>query len=78
MDPIVVEADKMRIYEVISNLFSNAIKFTKKSSSSNRTDASIDNDNNGGSNITVFTTIKSNQTYNKVNSLVVGRRNEVY
>jgi signal transduction histidine kinase len=59
VDPIVVEADKMRIYEVISNLFSNAIKFTKKSSSSNRTDASIDNDNNGGSNITVFTTIKS-------------------
>jgi signal transduction histidine kinase len=67
VDPIVVEADKMRIYEVISNLFSNAIKFTKKSSS-NRTDASIDNDNNGGSNITVFTTIKSNQTYNKVNT----------
>jgi signal transduction histidine kinase len=68
VDPIVVEADKIRIYEVISNLFSNAIKFTKKSSSNNRTDASTDNDNNGGSNITVFTTIKSNQTYNKVNT----------
>jgi signal transduction histidine kinase len=69
VDPIVVEADKIRIYEVISNLLINAIKFTKKSSSSNnRSDASIDKDNNGGSNITVFTTIKSNQTYNKVNT----------
>ncbi|HEY9490971.1 MAG TPA: HAMP domain-containing sensor histidine kinase, partial [Nitrososphaeraceae archaeon] len=69
VDPIVVEADKIRIYEVISNLLINAIKFTKKNSSSNnRSDASIDKDNNGGSNITVFTTIKSNQTYNKVNT----------
>jgi signal transduction histidine kinase len=69
VDPIVVEADKIRIYEVISNLLINAIKFTKKSSSNNnRSDASIDKDNNGGSNITVFTTIKSNQTYNKVNT----------
>src|SRR6188472_2718881 len=70
VDPIVVEADKIRIYEVISNLSINAIKFTKKSSSSNnnRSDASIDKDNNGGSNITVFTTIKSNQTYNRVNT----------
>jgi signal transduction histidine kinase len=30
VDPIVVEADKMRIYEVISNLLSNAIKFKEK------------------------------------------------
>ena len=30
VDPIVVEADKIRIYEVISNLLVNAIKFTQK------------------------------------------------
>ncbi len=33
VDPIVVEADKIRIYEVISNLLTNAIKFTRKSDS---------------------------------------------
>src|SRR5215467_10824190 len=32
VDPVIVEADRMRIYEVILNLLSNAIKFTKKSS----------------------------------------------
>ena len=31
VDPVIVEADRIRIYEVISNLLSNAIKFTKKS-----------------------------------------------
>ena len=30
VDPVIVEADRMRIYEVILNLLSNAIKFTKK------------------------------------------------
>ena len=30
LDPIVVEADKIRIYEVISNLLVNAIKFTQQ------------------------------------------------
>jgi signal transduction histidine kinase len=70
VDPIVVEADKMRIYEVISNLLTNASKFTKKSSSNNRTDASVDDDDNGSSStITVFTAIKSNQAYNKGNSI---------
>jgi len=72
VDPIVVEADKMRIYEVISNLLTNASKFTKKSSSNNnRTDASVDDDDNddGSSTITVFTAIKSNQAYNKANSM---------
>ena len=34
LDPIFVEADKIRIYEVISNLLINAIKFTEKNSSS--------------------------------------------
>jgi signal transduction histidine kinase len=37
-DPIIVEADKIRIYEVISNLLTNAIKFTKKSDISNNND----------------------------------------
>jgi signal transduction histidine kinase len=53
--PVIVEADKMRIYEVIVNLLSNAIKFTKKSSIA---DASLSDQ--GSNAITVFTTIKSN------------------
>ena len=74
VDPIVVEADKVRIYEVISNLLTNAAKFTKKSS---RSDASIDD--YGGSPITVFTAIKSDQEYNKGNgsSSNRGGRDEV-
>jgi two-component system, OmpR family, sensor histidine kinase VicK len=59
VDPIVVEADKIRIYEVISNLLTNAIKFTKKSNS---------NSSNGISTITIFTDIKSNQAYKKGSS----------
>jgi signal transduction histidine kinase len=63
VDPIVVEADKIRIYEVISNLLVNAIKFTQKNSSSN------DNGNSlGEGTITVFTAIKSNQVYKKGNT----------
>ena len=74
IDPIFVEADKVRIYEVISNLLTNAAKFTKKSS---RSDASIDD--YGGSPITVFTAIKSDQEYNKGNgsSSNRGGRDEV-
>ena len=65
MDPIVVEADKIRIYEVISNLLVNAIKFTQKSSSI----SSIDDGNSlGEGTITVFTTIKSNQVSKKGNA----------
>jgi signal transduction histidine kinase len=52
VDPVIVEADRMRIYEVMLNLLSNAIKFTKKSSTA---DASF---NDQGSNaIIVFTTM---------------------
>src|SRR5918993_532164 len=66
VDPIVVEADKIRIYEVISNLLVNAIKFTQKSSSSS---SSSDNGNSlGEGTITVFTAIKSNQDYKKGNT----------
>ena len=63
MDPIVVEADKIRIYEVISNLLINAIKFTEKNSSS-----SDDGNSLGEGTITVFTAIKSNQDYKKGNT----------
>jgi signal transduction histidine kinase len=71
MDPIVVEADKIRIYEVISNLLTNAIKFTKKSSSSSRGDGSCVRNNDDGrssSTITVFTSIMSNQADKKGDS----------
>ena len=61
VDPIVVEADKVRIYEVISNLLVNAIKFTHKSSS--------ENGNSLGKNtITVYTAIKSNHIYKNGNT----------
>jgi signal transduction histidine kinase len=55
-DPIVVEADTIRIYEVISNLLTNAIKFTKKgrSSSSDRNVSSIGP-------ITIFAALKTSQ-----------------
>lgn len=56
VDPVTVEADRMRICEVILNLLSNAIKFTKKSSTA---DASLHDQGNNA--IIVFTTIKSNQ-----------------
>ncbi|MFL6327520.1 MAG: ATP-binding protein, partial [Nitrososphaeraceae archaeon] len=65
-DPIVVEADSIRIYQVISNLLTNAVKSTKKS-----IDSSGGGKNNGGDDgdvsgtITVFTDIKYNNTYGK-------------
>ena len=61
VDPVIVEADRIRIYEVISNLLSNAIKFTKKS-----TTGAIVYDQ-GSNAITIFTAIKSNQDSNKDN-----------
>jgi signal transduction histidine kinase len=67
VDPVIVEADRMRIYEVMLNLLSNAIKFTKKSSSA---DASF---NDQGSNaIIVFTTIKSDDK--SVDEIVISIR----
>ena len=67
VDPIVVEADRIRIYEVISNLLDNAIKFTQKNSSSRDDGNSLGEDT-----ITVFTAIKSNQAYKKANTSSVG------
>ena len=65
VDPIVVEADKIRIYEVISNLLTNAFKIIQNNSSS------IGNSNRGGDNdliedtITVFTTLNSITLYQR-------------
>ena len=56
VDPVIVEADRMRIYEVILNLLSNAIKSTKKSST-----ADVNLHDQGSNPIIVSTTIKSNQ-----------------
>jgi signal transduction histidine kinase len=56
VDPVIVEADRMRICEAILNLLSNAIKFTKKSSTA---DAILYGQ--GSNAIMVFTSIKSNQ-----------------
>jgi signal transduction histidine kinase len=68
VDPIVVEADKIRIYEVIANLLTNAIKFTRKS----------DSDRSDGINtITIFTDIKSNQADKKRSSSNSGVEEEV-
>jgi signal transduction histidine kinase len=66
VDPIVVEADSIRIYQVISNLLTNAVKSTKKSigsSGSGKNNGSDDGDVSGT--ITVFTDIKYNNTYGK-------------
>ena len=70
VDPVIVEADRIRIYEVISNLLSNAIKFTKKS-----TTGAIVYDQ-GSNAITIFTAIKSNQDSNKDN-IDSKRRDEI-
>jgi signal transduction histidine kinase len=70
--PIIIEADKMRIYEVISNLLVNAIKFTKKSSSY-RNDCSVDEKSNENT-ITISTIVRSNQdakTDNNNNEVII-------
>jgi signal transduction histidine kinase len=62
-DPIVVEADQLRIYQVVSNLLTNAVKSTMKSFGSS---GSGKNDGSGDGTITVFTAIKKpNNTYGK-------------
>ena len=59
---ILYEADRVRIDEVISNLLINAVKFTKRNS---RVNGGVDDHNLSA--ITIFTSIKSNQEYNKDN-----------
>jgi len=61
-----VEADKIRIYQVISNLLINAIKFTQKniaSGSRDNNNSSDKNDNN--TTITVFAGIEQSELDNK-------------
>jgi two-component system, OmpR family, sensor histidine kinase VicK len=68
VDPIVVEADEIRIYEVISNLLTNATKFTPKSHSDS---------SDGINTITIFTDIKSNQADKRGSSSNSGVEEEV-
>jgi two-component system sensor histidine kinase VicK len=66
VDPIVVEADKIRIYEVISNLLTNAIKIVQNNGGS-----SVSNSNRGSggglreATITVSAVINSNPLYKR-------------
>jgi signal transduction histidine kinase len=69
VDPIVVEADKIRIYQVMSNLLTNAVKSTKKSIGNYGTDNNnVEGDVNNIT-IMVFTAIKkhNNNTYKEDN-----------
>jgi two-component system, OmpR family, sensor histidine kinase VicK len=67
IDPIVVEADKLRIYEVISNLLTNSIMSTKKSIGDRSSGYESVEDDVSNITISVFTAIKklSNNTYEK-------------
>jgi signal transduction histidine kinase len=75
VDPVIVEADKLKIYEVISNLLVNAVKFTRKKKSvdglsSKRSGGSnIGHNTDGGSsgNIIISSKVKSNKPYVKDN-----------
>jgi signal transduction histidine kinase len=63
-DPVIVDADRIRIDEVISNLLTNAVESTKNSM---RGDSSAYDQ--GRNAITVFTAIKSNQQYNNKDNI---------
>jgi two-component system sensor histidine kinase VicK len=69
-NPIIVEADKLKIYEVVSNLLLNAVKFTKKrvvdASNTRRNGSNVDY--NSDYNIIISSIVKSNQSYNKDNT----------
>ncbi|MFL6347508.1 MAG: ATP-binding protein [Nitrososphaeraceae archaeon] len=67
IDPIVVEADKLRIYEVISNLLTNSIMSTKKSIGDRSSGYESVEDDVSNITISVFTAIKklNNNTYEK-------------
>ena len=65
VDPIIVEADKLRIYQVISNLLVNAVKFTKSRICDNRSHDNHSVQHDAGT-VTVFTSRKkSNNVYEK-------------
>lgn len=63
VDPVIVDADRIRIDEVISNLLTNAVESTKNSI---RGDSAYDQGRNA---ITVFTAMKSNQEYNNKDNI---------
>jgi signal transduction histidine kinase len=67
IDPVIVEIDKLRIYEVISNLLTNAAKSTKKSIGSSNSNCSV-RDDGISSTITVFTAIKKSSNTTEENS----------
>jgi signal transduction histidine kinase len=67
IDPVIVEIDKLRIYEVISNLLTNAAKSTKKSIGSSNSNCSV-RDDGISSTITVFTAIKKPSNTTEENS----------
>jgi signal transduction histidine kinase len=84
VDPVIVEADKLKIYEVISNLLVNAVKFTRKRSVDDvtikRNDHSNTEDNIKDAIIIISSRIKSSQSYNKdddSDTIRNERRNEV-
>ncbi|MFL6407396.1 MAG: sensor histidine kinase, partial [Nitrososphaeraceae archaeon] len=64
---VIVEVDKIRIYEVISNLLNNAVKSTKKSIGDRSSGNESVGDDVSNITISVFTTIKklNNNTYEK-------------
>jgi signal transduction histidine kinase len=68
-NPVIVEADKLKIYEVISNLLVNAVKFTRKKSLDDvtikRNDRRNINDNMKDGIIIISIKVKSSQSYNK-------------
>jgi two-component system, OmpR family, sensor histidine kinase VicK len=69
VDPIVVEADKIRIYEVMSNLLTNAVKSTKKNIGNYGSGNDSVEDDVNNITIMVFTAIKkyNNNTYKEDN-----------
>jgi signal transduction histidine kinase len=67
IDPVIVEIDKLRIYEVISNLLTNAVKSTKKSIGGGNSNYSVLDDGISIS-ITVFTAINKSSNITEENS----------
>ena len=72
IDPVIVNADKIRIDEVISNLLTNAIESTKNSMRGGS--SAYDQGRNA---ITVFTAIKSNQEYNNKDNISSKKQGEI-
>ena len=75
---MIVEADKLKIYEVISNLLVNAVKFTRKKSLDDVTIREIDRSNIGDNMndgiIIISSKMKSSPSYNKDDNSDVTRK----